>query len=146
MKSAVQPPLSPTPESGTPSNRSVEEEQDHALSPLRPSLLDTPEREILEQLQAPTSPTAALAADLPALQNRLQDIAANLEFTVDSFAHGIHVLSTAQDTAERLVDKTLSDAAEALEERQKSRRGESGAVDAFSALKALSKVMNGKRK
>ena len=143
MKSAVPPPASPTTKAGASSDTAGE---DTPLSPLRTDLLDSPERAMFEQLQAPTSPTS-LATDPSALQQRLQNLAANLEFSVDSFAHGIHALSTAQNTAERLVDETLSSAAQALEEREKARHGENGkSVDALSALKALGKIMNGKKK
>ena len=143
MKSAVPLSDSPAAKAGAASDIAAE---DYPLSPLYLDLLDSPERAMLEQLQAPGSPLS-LATDPPALQQRLQNIATNLEFSIDSFAHGVHALSTVQKTAERLVDKTLASAADTLEEREKVRRGEGAkSVDALSALKALGKIMNGKKK
>jgi len=116
---------------------------DSHLSPLHPELLDSPQRAILEQLQAPAVGTST---NPEAIQQRLQDISQNLEFAVDQFTHGIHALSTTRETAERLADKTLADVADVLETRDKEWRAEGRGADAFSALKALGKVMNGQRK
>lgn len=129
MKSAVP--------SSSPVREGAEAEGD--MSPPHSDLLDTPQRKILEQLQVP-------AADFPtepeAIQQRLRNVTENLEFSVDQFAHGMHALSTTRDTAERLADKTLADAADVLDEREKERRSGGKSVDAFDALKALGKVMN----
>ena len=129
MRSAV--PASPPSKAGT--------EAEGELSPLHPDLLDSPQRKILEELQAPT---AESSTHPEALQTRLRHISDNLEFSVDQFAHGMHTISTTRDTAERLADKTLADAAEILEEREKERRAKGKSGDAFDALKALGKVMN----
>jgi len=131
MQSAV-------PQSQSPS-KSNGNDEGH-LSPLHAELLDSPQRAILEQLQAPTTDFPTKPEDI---QQRLRNLSENIEFSVDQFAHGIHALSTTRETAERLADKTLADAATVLEERDKERRAEGKGADAFSALKALGKVMNG---
>ncbi|KAI7305967.1 hypothetical protein KC315_g14431, partial [Hortaea werneckii] len=133
MKSAV-PPSPPTKEDA---------EAERELSPLHPDLLDSPQRKLLEQLQAPAIESSTHAE---AVQKRLRHVSENIEFSVDQFAHGMHTLSTTRDTAERLADKSLSEAAEVLEDREKGRRATGKSADAFDALKALGKVMNGRRR
>ncbi|KAI7343425.1 hypothetical protein KC354_g15665 [Hortaea werneckii] len=133
MKSAV-PPSPPTKEDA---------EAERELSPLHPDLLDSPQRKLLEQLQAPAIESSTHPE---AVQKRLRHVSENIEFSVDQFAHGMHTLSTTRDTAERLADKSLSEAAEVLEDREKGRRATGKSADAFDALKALGKVMNGRRR
>ncbi|KAK0873423.1 hypothetical protein LTR87_011990 [Friedmanniomyces endolithicus] len=120
------------------------------LSPLHPDLLSTPEREILAQLQNPTTTTTTTTEPNPtnpeAIQHRLRTVATTLEFSLDNFAHGIHVLATTRETAERLAEKSLAGAAEVLEARDKERRSEGGGADAMDALRALGKVLNGRRR
>lgn len=112
------------------------------LSPLHPELLDSPQRKIVEQLEAST----VISTDPDALQKRIRDISEDLEFTVDQFAHGVHALGATKDTAERLADRTLSDAAVVLEERDKERKVAGKGVDAMDALRGLARVLNsGKR-
>ena len=114
-------------------------EFDGQLSPLRSDLLDSPQRAILEQLQAPTTESSTEPSDI---QQRLRNISENLEFTVDQFAHGIHAITTSRDVAERLADRSLADAASVLEEREKERRMNGKAVDPMDALRGLAKVLN----
>lgn len=133
MQSAVPP--SPPAKAGA--------EAEGQLSPLQPEFLESPERKIFEQLQASTTDTST---DPEAIQQRLRNISENLEFSVDQFAHGVHALSTTRDTAERLADRSLAEAAEVLEEREKERRAGGKAVDALGALRALGKVMNARRR
>lgn len=114
-----------------------------SLSPIRPELLDSSQRVILEQLQAPTTQSLTEPA---ALQQRLRNISENLEFSVDQFAHGVHSLIAAKETAERLADRTLSDAAAMLEEREKERMINGKAVDPMDALKGLAKVLNSQQR
>ncbi|KAK3722390.1 hypothetical protein LTR37_002381 [Vermiconidia calcicola] len=114
-------------------------EDDGSLSPLHPELLDSPQRAILEQLQAPTTQSLT---DPSAIQQRLRNISENLEFTVDQFAHGVHALNTTKETADRLADRSLADAAGMLEEREKDQRTNGKAVDPMSALRGLAKVLN----
>ena len=128
MKSAI-PPSSPVPET-----------DDGSLSPLHPELLDSPQRAVLEQLQAPTTATST---EPEAIQQRLRDISDNLEFSVDQFADGVHVLSTSRDVAERLADRSLSDAAKMLEDRERDRVADGKSIDAMDALKGLARVLNG---
>ncbi|KAK3672384.1 hypothetical protein LTR78_007691 [Recurvomyces mirabilis] len=134
MKSALSTP--PPAESGA-------EDEQHVLSPVNLDLLDSPERAIFEQLQAPTT---EIATDSTAIQQRLQHVAENLEFSVDQFAHGVHALSTTRNTAEKLAERTLAEAADMLDEREKARRQESKGADALDALRALGKVLNGRRR
>src|ERR1700761_423046 len=110
------------------------------LSPLNTSLLDSPQKRILEQLQAPTTQVSTSPS---AIQQRLQNIATNLEFTVDQFAQGVHLLSTTQQTADRLASASLSEAADVLEERERELKGGGkGAVDPMEALRGLARVLN----
>ncbi|KAK5124790.1 hypothetical protein LTR85_001503 [Meristemomyces frigidus] len=113
------------------------------LSPLHTELLDSPERKIFEQLQAPTTDAST---DPETVQQRLRNISENLEFSVDQFAHGVHALSTSRDTADRLADRSLAEAAGVLEEREEERRAGGKSVDALDALRALGKVMNARRR
>jgi len=133
MRSAL-PPSSPAKAGG---------EDEGQLSPLHPELLDSPQRQILDQLQAPTTDSST---DPGAIQHRLRNISRNLEFSVDHFAHGMHALSTTRDTAERLADRTMAEAAELLDEREKERRAAGKSVDALDALKTLGRVMNRQRR
>ncbi|KAK0280649.1 hypothetical protein LTR54_014469 [Friedmanniomyces endolithicus] len=120
------------------------------LSPLHPDLLSTPERKILAQLQNTTTTTITTATPIhpnpEAIQHRFRTLASTLEFSLDNFAHGIHVLATTRETAERLAEKSLADAAEVLEARDRERRSEGGGADAMDALRALGKVLNGRRR
>lgn len=118
----------------------TEDLEDGALSPLRPELLDSPQRRIFEQLQAPSE--SDISTDPKALQTRLQAIASDLEFKVDQFAHGVHALSVARETGDKVADRVLSDTAEVLAEREKARKSKGGGPDAMDALKALGRVMN----
>ncbi|EMC99274.1 hypothetical protein BAUCODRAFT_137475 [Baudoinia panamericana UAMH 10762] len=114
-------------------------EDEQPLSPLHPELLDSPQRAILEELQAPSSRHQA-PVEPAAIKDRLQHISANLEFTVDQFAHGVHALSVARETADRLSERTLADTADVLEHQEKAR---GNGVDAMDALRALGRVLNG---
>lgn len=102
-------------------------------------LLDSPQRAIFEQLQAPTHESST---DPEVIQQRLRHMTENIEFTVDQFAHGIHALSTAKESGEQLADQALTDAASVLEEREKEQRAKGKAVDPMDALKGLAKVLN----
>ena len=114
-------------------------ETDGPLSPLHPALLDSPQRAIFEQLQASTTD---ISTEPGVIQQRLRDISENLEFTVDQFAHGIHALSTTKETANRLAERSLADAAKVLEEREKERRVNGRTVDPMDALRGLARVLN----
>lgn len=135
MKSAVPAQSSPT--------KAGAEAASPVLSPLHPELLDSPQRAILEQLQAPAASTST---DPESIQQRLRSVAENLEFSVDQFAHGVHALASTRSGAERLADRTLSEAAGVLEEREKTRRAEGKGGDALDALRALGKVMNARQR
>lgn len=115
------------------------------LSPLHPDLLDSSQRAIFTQLQE-TSSTAPTDPD--AIQQRMRNIATNLEFSVDQFAHGVHALTSTKETAERLAERSLGDAAGVLEEREKERKAGAGkgAVDAMDALRGLARVLNGSKR
>ncbi|KAK4888234.1 hypothetical protein LTR27_012844 [Elasticomyces elasticus] len=110
-------------------------EIDLALSPLQDDLLDSPQRALLRQLQEP-GPT-----DPEAVQTRLRTVAEGLEVSVDSFAQGIHALKASRDVAERLVERSLGQAAGVLEGRDRVRKG----VDPLEALRGLGRVLNGRR-
>ena len=114
-----------------------------ALSPIHPDFLDSPQRAILEQLQAPT---IEFSTDPAEIQRRLRNVSENLEFTVDQFAHGIHALNTAKNMGDRLADRSLAEAANALEEREKERKADGKVPDTFDALRGLAKVLNSQQR
>ncbi|CAK3885587.1 Kinetochore mis13 [Lecanosticta acicola] len=109
------------------------------VSTLRPDVLDSPQRAIYEQLQ---SSEADLSTDPERIQQRLRTISDDLEFALDQFAHGVHALSTTRETAEKVAERSLADAANALEERQKQRAGSGKPVDQMDALRGLARVLN----
>ncbi|KAK5729660.1 hypothetical protein LTR17_011737 [Elasticomyces elasticus] len=119
---------------------SAEAETDLALSPLHDSLLDSPQLAMLEELRR-ASPT-----DPEAVQTRLRGVAEDLEFSVDSFAQGVHALKASRDVAERLVERSLGQAAGVLEGRDKVRRDGGRGVDPLEALRGLGRVLNGRRR
>lgn len=115
------------------------------LSPLQPDLLSSPQRAILEQLNQPND----LAAINPSqIQQRLQDVATKLEYTVDSFAHSVHAVSTTRDVAERIAQQSSKMAARELEKREEEQAASSGGhkVDALDALRGLAKVLNARKR
>nr|OQO19491.1 hypothetical protein B0A51_11537 [Rachicladosporium sp. CCFEE 5018] len=115
------------------------------FSPINADLIDSPDRAVLAQLQQSDSTTAH-----DALQKRLQNVSANLEFSIDCFAENVHALSTSRSTAESLAERNLKEAAEVLEGRENTRRA-AGAVNgvpqpsAMDALRGLARVLNGRR-
>ncbi|OQO09851.1 hypothetical protein B0A48_04203 [Cryoendolithus antarcticus] len=129
--------------SKTPKVRDVVESS--IFSPVNADLIDSPDRAIFAQLQQADSTTAH-----DTLQKRLQDVSANLEFSIDCFAESVHALSTSRSTAESLAERNLKEAAEVLESREDSRRA-AGAVNgvpqpsAMDALRGLARVLNGRR-
>ncbi|KAK5739578.1 hypothetical protein LTR17_005267 [Elasticomyces elasticus] len=123
-----------------PSKPGAGEEIDGALSPLQDNMLDSSQLAILEELRRPA------LTDPEAVQTRLRGVAEGLEFSVDSFAHGVHALTTSRATAERLAERSLGGAAEVLEGREKARKAEGRGVDPLEALRGLGKVLNGRRR
>ncbi|KAK4923977.1 hypothetical protein LTR49_008922 [Elasticomyces elasticus] len=119
-----------------PSKPGASTEIEGALSPLQDELLDSPQRAILEELRGP-GPT-----DPEVVQGRLRTVVEGLEFSIDSFAQGVHALKASRDTAERLVEKSLGDAASVLEGREKARKVEGKGVDPLEALRGLGRVLN----
>lgn len=109
------------------------------MSPVRPDVLDSPQREILEKLHQPDTESAIQPETL---HDRLRSISLDLEFSVDRFAHGIHALSTTRDTAERVAERSLADAAHVLEEREKQRASTANPVDQMDVLRGLARVLN----
>lgn len=137
VKSAIPPPPAPPSPQKHP-NEPSSPAPAAALSPLHPTLLSSPDRAILTQLTEPATSSTAPEA----LQQRLQHISSNLEFSIDQFAESVHALATTRDTAEEVADRSLKDAAELLEERAKERRGGVGTME---ALRGLARVLNGRR-
>lgn len=133
MSSAV-----PKPPAAKPDEEATAEEEQGALSPLHPDLLSSPDRAIFEQLHQ--SVESSTAPDV--LQQRLQHISTNLEFSIDQFADGVHAMATTRDTAERVADKSLKDAADVLEDRSKERKERGGGVGPMEALRGLARVLN----
>ncbi|KAK4506921.1 hypothetical protein PRZ48_000654 [Zasmidium cellare] len=110
-----------------------------SVSPLRQDDLDSPQRAIFEQLQ---SSAADSTTEPQALQQRLRTISDNLEFAVDQFAHGVHALSTTRETAARVAEKSLANAANALDEREKQRSAGGRGADQMDTLRGLARVLN----
>ena len=108
------------------------------LSPLNSALLSSPDRAIFAQLNELTSSSSGPSA----LQQRLQSISSGLEFSIDQFAHGVHAMATTRDMAERVADKSLRDATDILEERDKEKKQKSGTIEPMGALRGLAKVLN----
>ena len=101
-------------------------------------LLSSPDRAIFAQLNELTSSSSGPSA----LQQRLQSISSGLEFSIDQFAHGVHAMATTRDMAERVADKSLRDATDILEERDKEKKQKSGTIEPMGALRGLAKVLN----
>jgi kinetochore protein Mis13/DSN1 len=116
---------------------------DGGVSPLRPDLLDSPQRAIFERLDCNT---ADFSTEPDAIQTRLRTISDDLEFTVDMFAHGVHALSTTRDTADRVAEKSLKDAADALEERERQRAASGKSLDQMNVLRGLARILNAQQK
>lgn len=125
------------------SSRTQPEEQGDVapgqMSPLREDVLDSSQRAIFEQLQ---SSITDLAIEPEGLQQRLRTISDDLEFAVDQFAHGVHALSTTRDTAARVAEKSLANAANALEEREKQRAAGGTGAGQMDTLRGLARVLN----
>jgi len=51
-------------------------------------------------------------------------------------------MATTRDTAERIADRSLRDATDILEERDKEKKQKSGDIEPMSALRGLAKVLN----
>jgi kinetochore protein Mis13/DSN1 len=108
------------------------------LSPLNSDLLSSPDRAIFAQLNELTSSSSGPNA----LQQRLQNISAGLEFSIDQFAHGVHAMATTRDMADRVAERSLRDATDILEDRDKEKKQKSGSVEPMGALRGLAKVLN----
>ena len=108
------------------------------LSPVNSDLLSTPDRAIFAQLNELTSSSTGTNA----LQQRLQGISSSLEFSIDQFAQGVHAMATTRDMAERVADKSLKDATDILEERDKEKKQKTGNIEPMGALRGLAKVLN----
>lgn len=112
------------------------------LSPLHPDLLPSPQRAIFDQFKQYQD---AELVTPNRLQQRLQDVSLKLEYTVDSFAHGVHALNTTRQLAERAAHRTASNAAQELEKREQERLTRDGErkLDTLDALRGLAKALNG---
>jgi kinetochore protein Mis13/DSN1 len=108
------------------------------LSPLNADLLSSPDRAIFAQLNELTTSSSGTNA----LQQRLQNISSSLEFSIDQFAHGVHAMATTRDMAERVADRSLKDATDILEERDKEKKQKTGSIEPMGALRGLAKVLN----
>lgn len=108
------------------------------LSPLNAELLSNADRVIFAQLNE----LASSSSGPNALQQRLQNVSANLEFSIDQFAQGVHAMTTTRETAERVADRSLKDATDILEERNREKRDKSGSIEPMGALRGLAKVLN----
>ena len=51
-------------------------------------------------------------------------------------------MATTRDTAERVADRSLRDATDILEERDKEKKQKSGNIEPMGALRGLAKVLN----
>nr|POF11621.1 kinetochore protein mis13 [Quercus suber] len=129
----------------TPASPSKTSSEDlRSLSPIHGDHLDSPQRAILTQLQtnSDSSDAPPAAVDVETLETNLRHLSSNLEFSVDQFAHGVHAVTTAKTTADRVAERTFTEAAAVLEHREHA-RGHQGA-DAVNSLRALGKLLNGK--
>ncbi|KAM0720922.1 hypothetical protein Q7P37_003207 [Cladosporium fusiforme] len=125
----------PTPEKqATPDAESAV----RGLSPLNSDLLSSADRAIFAQLNELTTSSSGPTA----LQKRLQNISSNLEFSIDQLAQGVHAMATTRDMAERVADRSLKDATDILEERNKEKKEKDGGIEPMGALRGLAKVLN----
>ena len=108
------------------------------LSPVNSDLLSSPDRAIFAQLNDLTTSSTGTNA----LQQRLQGISSSLEFSIDQFAQGVHAMATTRNMAERVADKSLKDATDILEERDKEKKQKTGNIEPMGALRGLAKVLN----
>lgn len=113
-----------------------------SLSPVNPDVLDRLQRTIFEKVGEVHETTS----DPRTLYDRLRAIANDLEFTVDQWAHSVHSLSIIRETAERVAEKSLSEAAGALEEKEKQRAKGRQSVDQMDALRGLARVLNSQQR
>lgn len=95
------------------------------LSSIDKTLLDPSQSSILASLSFLTQPQPSLSTTLPPpqaaqTQTRLRDITENIQFSIDSFADGIHKLEVFREQAERVADRILGVAAEKLEDRSRA--------------------------
>lgn len=125
------------------SNDVQQQPEPGSLSPLQPDILSSPQRAIFERLNSTTNQSHT---EPQAIQQRLRTISDDLEFAVDMFAHGVHALSTTRETAERAAEKSLADAAHALEAREKQRTASGNTLDQMSSLRGLARVLNSQQK
>lgn len=127
--------------SGTsvPEPEEREEATPGQMSPLRGDTLDSPQRAIFAQLQSSVMDSTT---EPEGLQRRLRTISDDLEFVVDQFAHGVHALSTTRDTAARVAEKSLANAANALEERERQRAAGGTGAGQMDTLRGLARVLN----
>jgi kinetochore protein Mis13/DSN1 len=108
------------------------------LSPVNSELLSSPDRAIFAQLNELTTSSTGTNT----LQQRLQGISSSLEFSIDQFAQGVHAMATTRDMAERVADKSLKDATDILEERDKEKKQKTASIEPMGALRGLAKVLN----
>ena len=123
-------------------NLQQEEQSEDRPASIHPEHLDSPQRAIFEQLN---SDSDASATDPAAIQERLKTISNDIEFAVDRFTHDVHALKTTRDTAERVADKSLADAANVLDQREKQRSSDKG-VGQMDALRGLARVLNAQQR
>lgn len=116
-------------------NTDIPEAKEGSLSTIHSDILEPEQASILAQLRSAPPPP----------DERLKDIAANLEFQVDHFASKIHALSTLRDIGERVAGATLKSAETVLSEREAERKAQGGSVDAFNALKGLARLYSRNR-
>lgn len=85
--------------------------------------------------------------NLESLQHRLQDVSSDVEFIVDQFSHSVHAVATAKDIAGRMADRSLVDAAKALDQRDQdiALHDTKAKVDALDALRGLAKILNSRK-
>ncbi|QIW96490.1 hypothetical protein AMS68_002008 [Peltaster fructicola] len=114
------------------------------FSPPRPELLSPSQQEIFRQFQ---ETDAGSDVNPESLQNRLERMSSGVEFIVDQFSHTVHAVATAKDMAGRMADRSLSDAAKALKQRDQdiASRVPGPQVDALDALRGLAKILNARK-
>lgn len=126
----------PTPEK--PQHKPASDSSPRELSPLNPDLLDGTDRAIFAQL----NDLASSSSGPNTLKQRLQSVSSSLEFSIDQFAQGVHAMATTRDMADRVADRSLKDATDILEERDKEKKQKDGSVQPMDALRGLAKVLN----
>ncbi|KAI9729475.1 MAG: hypothetical protein M1834_006856 [Cirrosporium novae-zelandiae] len=145
-ESIVKNPIPPDPFSSPPDpskpNPQTESQDQNSPFDIDSSLLSPDQKALVSSLVPPPLTTTNTTTDrnsapisttnIPtshSISTQLQSLTSNLEFTVDSFADGIHTLSSFREMADRVAGRVLELSALTLEERDRRGRRKAAIAD-----------------